>query len=422
MNTMPENSTPSSRPVGIYLGDREAPFGADHPDYCAGYAVMGRYEVVFGSAIGSSHLASRHSKQSQRTHRDDAVAVGILPLNADTAAAMPEAPTQGEARRSAASDCWLVVAVADGVGSKEFSRYGAALCVERSVRHVLLELGGSPDRLNRPGSADPTIGTLFWSDSAIASGGASESKDRFQHPRTFAYDRSQEPSERPLPDLSPPPTASSPQSGEELQTILHNGFLASRERLIAYADAAGLAPDQLSCTLQMLALNTRSGLLAAAILGDGLISARWSFAFRDVVKPKSAGESGVVCPLHRSDWERYYATQALPAHIGLSLSTFHVMTDGIADDCMGASSFGPWTQHVEATLRRQSRLRDQTQSPHTWACEMMNWLIDNTRSDDDLTLALIFRNVAPEAGPPATNKRSQEEMVTDWHPIKGAQP
>lgn len=85
--------------TGFVVGDRGlGPSGDTHPAWMMAHAVAGPYFVVGASAIGQIHLA-------RRAPRDDAFVI-----------------------RAAGS--WLSVAVADGVGSRPFSRYGATYVAE----------------------------------------------------------------------------------------------------------------------------------------------------------------------------------------------------------------------------------------------------------------------------------------------------
>lgn len=84
---------------GFVVGDRIIGSTADsHADLCAGYGEIGMFRFVGASVIGKSHIRDG-------SPRDDAFAV-----------------------RSAGE--WLAVAVADGMGSRKRSRYGASYAVE----------------------------------------------------------------------------------------------------------------------------------------------------------------------------------------------------------------------------------------------------------------------------------------------------
>ncbi len=96
---------------GFILGDRILGLSADsHPDWCTAYVELGQYRFIGASAIGKLHLRENRP-------RDDAFAI-----------------------RTAGP--WLAVAVSDGVGSRQHSRYGSSFAVEALCEHLLREALG----------------------------------------------------------------------------------------------------------------------------------------------------------------------------------------------------------------------------------------------------------------------------------------
>jgi len=95
------------------IGDRCPADQGVYPSSQKGGGTCGPYVVVGASARGQIH-------EHRGLDRDDAFAVR-------------------------GSDCWLAIAVADGVGSKKWSRFGASLAVEA----VSGFLAGSPTRGDR---------------------------------------------------------------------------------------------------------------------------------------------------------------------------------------------------------------------------------------------------------------------------------
>src|SRR5438105_2012236 len=95
---------------GFVVGDRilGVSSGDTHPLWTAAYGVLGPYWILLASAVGQLHLAQEQS-------RDDAVVA-----------------------RSAGA--WLAVAMADGVGSRPLSRYGATYVADSLASKLLQRL------------------------------------------------------------------------------------------------------------------------------------------------------------------------------------------------------------------------------------------------------------------------------------------
>jgi hypothetical protein len=349
---------------GFYLGDRKAEvIGGHHPDCCSGYARVGRYELLFASVVGRSHLAARQSGNG-KLYREDAFAVaGFGP--------------------------WLVAALSDGVGGARESRFGAAFTVERSILHILSELEG-PVTLHKEQTKDAARetgerGALLWDNQDGSDGERpATTEDEWQRNRWLLRSSAKK------LDQTSSPTRS-------LDAVLENAYAATSEELIVFARSEGIDP---ACTLQTLLLNTETGHLAAGYLGDGLITGAWTFAQREIVRPKTTGEADTVCSLHNPDWKSFFTTQTLPAPVGRSLGAFHLMTDGVTEDCMGKTTFGPWARRIEERFddlwarhiaQRFNDYRPLFQRNHDLAASLRA----ESKSSDDLSLALIFRMPPP---------------------------
>jgi hypothetical protein len=95
--------------TGFVIGDRGLSASGDtHPFWMMAHAVAGPYLVVGASAVGQIHLG-------QGLPRDDAFVIR-------------------------AAGPWLAAAVADGVGSRPLSRYGATYAVEALTALLLRPL------------------------------------------------------------------------------------------------------------------------------------------------------------------------------------------------------------------------------------------------------------------------------------------
>lgn len=104
--------------TGFAIGDRGLGASGDiHPQWMMAHAEIGPYLVVGASSIGQIHLA-------RQLHRDDAFVIRAV-------------------------GPWLAVAVADGVGSRPLSRYGATYVVESLTALILRKLAPSTREANK---------------------------------------------------------------------------------------------------------------------------------------------------------------------------------------------------------------------------------------------------------------------------------
>lgn len=111
-------------PTGFVIGDRGLGASGDtHPAWMMAHTQSGPYLIVGASAAGQLHLA-------KQLPRDDAFLI-----------------------RSIGS--WLAVAVADGVGSRPLSRYGATYAVESLTSQLLRPFTALP----KPAKPEPSIKT-----------------------------------------------------------------------------------------------------------------------------------------------------------------------------------------------------------------------------------------------------------------------
>jgi len=112
---------------GIIVGDRLISNVDTHADWCAAFGSCQQYDIVGASAIGHLHV-------HQQLSRDDAFLIRT-------------------------ADEWIAVAVADGVGSRRSSRYGATYAVGALCEFLLRAIQGESNAGSSVVAAQPTVTT-----------------------------------------------------------------------------------------------------------------------------------------------------------------------------------------------------------------------------------------------------------------------
>jgi len=112
---------------GIIVGDRLISNVDTHADWCAAFGSCQQYDIVGASAIGHLHV-------HQQLSRDDAFLIRT-------------------------ADEWIAVAVADGVGSRRSSRYGATYAVGALCEFLLRVIQGESNAGSSVVAAQPTVTT-----------------------------------------------------------------------------------------------------------------------------------------------------------------------------------------------------------------------------------------------------------------------
>ncbi|HLJ55398.1 MAG TPA: protein phosphatase 2C domain-containing protein [Chthonomonadaceae bacterium] len=321
---------------GFYVGDTARSPGDPDPDGAAGFVRHGRYEVLFASVIGRSHIEARTRPSGGKRYREDAVAI-------------------------AARGPWLVAALSDGVGSAANARYGATLCVESAVLCCLEALDCGSVSLGAPLRNTLDAGQLLWE--AAPSGWG-----------------------RPLLPPAParelvgsfPESALAPNKAL-IENAVETAFEQTHDRFQKMEN-----PRRMACTLHLIALHSETGQMGVGYLGDGLMTGAWSFAQRELVAHKTTGEADTVCPITDAGWDKYASYQWISPQIGGTLGAMHVMSDGVADDCMGELRFPPWARRMEERYRKPTPVAER-------CYELGLTLRDESISQDDLSVILLFR-------------------------------
>jgi len=339
---------------GFTAGDRILGMAADsHPDWCLAYGELGAYCFIGASAIGKLHL-------HENRPRDDAFAIRSL-------------------------GGWLAVAVSDGVGSRPYSRYGSSFAVEALCEYMLREVRGDAGAL--PEEGEPVrnvdlIGEIKPEFEILpvspVSGSMTKAYATLMWYRESPSYSSSEPQEKRMDD------------DLDLSECMRRAFQQARMGMEQFASSRGIRLRDLHCTLLGLLLNTETGAAAAGHIGDGLIAGLYlKKGGQPLVEAPVPGEVGETYVLTQDEWERYLAVRSLPCEETKDITTFYLMTDGVADDCVyppPEDIFQRWTRDIDREMRREEPL-SQT------AIRLLNWLATYERkgSWDDRTLVVVVR-------------------------------
>jgi len=386
---------------GFSVGDRIIKPATDtHPDWCAAYGRMGTFRFLGASAIGKMHLRNARP-------RDDAFAVH-------------------------SAGTWLAVAVSDGVGSSQRSRYGASFVVESLCQNLLSQItqlaipngndsskilaeAGQKDQQqqNEPELRGKNVEDECNYPEHNQRGNADDSWLNFEFPTSI------EPLDQALtsfgtatwyhqPTLNvqqATPTTSDKQeelicTSEEqevasqridLEKLVRLAFLYTRLGLEGFTESRKMLLNNLPCTLLGLLLNTKTGEVAVGQIGDGLIAWRSSnMGAHPLVEAPAPGETGETYVFTQSDWQEYLRIRILSSQATKDFSTYYLMTDGVAEDCIYPPPddiFQRWARDIDREVRKEEPL-SQT------ATRLLRWLANYEKPDswDDRTLVVVLRD------------------------------
>lgn len=371
--------------TGFVIGDRGLGGSGDtHPAWVAAYALAGPYLVVGASAIGGEHLTRGRS-------RDDAFVVR-------------------------ATGRWLAVAVADGVGSRPFSRYGATYVAEalaalllRPLSRPLVAQDGAAE-LSAPPLPQSASGSLPHRPAELHTEAAQTELE--QDPgqfrplthgiRQLTAEDTDGPVGRPQaaslawwPAHSLADTHSVPpdQPGVDLLRVVEDAFQKTHLGLREHARGLGLELPDLSCTALALLLNLETGTGAAAQVGDGAILALTSQGeVRELLQAPDTGDLRATHTLTRPDFQRHLASCAFEPPRADPFVAFYVMTDGLANDWLYSPGevLASWAREVDHKLRTSA-------TPDVAATDLLNWLVKARiqGSWDDRTLVAVIQKERP---------------------------
>lgn len=396
-------------PIGFVVGDQGLGASGDtHPDWRMAHAVAGPHLVVGASAVGQIHLA-------RGLPRDDAFMV-----------------------RSVGR--WLALGVADGVGSRPFSRYGATYAVEAltamllrqlvpSLETVSAELGAAPSpsalsKLAPPSTVEEVelkprlvdregslkaleAGLREWTEKVPAN---AEPPATSSPPHTFQQAASVGwwpfPSSSDQGDGPEPPQATSTAVGQDqdvpenephpppdepnLAQVMRQAFEKTHLGLRQHAGSLDLELADLSCTALALLLDLETGRVAVGQVGDGaLLGLTAQGEVEELLKAPDTGDPQSVYTLNRPNFEKYLTLKVIEPPGIDSFVAFYVMTDGLSGDLL----YSPRIEALRNWARDVDRNLHLSPSPAQAAAGMLNWLATYqvTGSWDDRTLVVITR-------------------------------
>ncbi len=373
--------------AGVAIGDRVLGASGDsHPLWSLAHARLGPFLVVGASAAGSIHL--EHGRP-----RDDAFAI-----------------------RSAGS--WIAVGMADGVGSRSLSRYGASYVAESLASQLLRPLVPRPQP--EPRNAPSRRGHSAAADRVLPPSGLEEqvlalASDRTNGPPSQAASVSWwdgtaftvQSVETLAPstmhetvaeqDFAPTPAPDSAgndqrdpgaEDSPSLDAVVLRAFERTNSGLRDYASHLGVDLTELSCTALGLVLNLETGQGAVGQVGDGaLVGLTAGGTARELVSTPESDDTQSVHTINRTSWRDHFCQTAWSVEPADPLVAFYVMTDGISNDVLYSprpTALSDWARGVDRNLRLAL-------SPAQAAAAMLNWIASYQvqGSWDDRTLVVI---------------------------------
>jgi len=288
---------------------------------------------------------------------------------------------------------WVAVAVSDGVGSSKYSRLGASFAVNRVCENLLDQIGeiGSPrkgarqwlSREAEPGQEqlegavwqglrNAAHGLKKHAESLSKTVGCREGTDIGDSPESVAVGTAEEPG--------------ADETAEE--TI--QAEVSSAQRTELSPGHTTLAVEDLHCTLLALILNLKTGTMALAQVGDGLIlGLTGGLNAVPLIDPQVPGQTGQTYVITQKDWDQYCSVRIIPGDLSQEYATVYLMTDGVADDCQ----HGPpedilqrWAKDMDSEIRRYD--------VETTKERLRGYLTDYQAkgSYDDRTLVAVYRS------------------------------
>ncbi|HLZ60094.1 MAG TPA: protein phosphatase 2C domain-containing protein [Ktedonosporobacter sp.] len=419
--------------TGFVIGDRGLGASGDtHPNWMMAHAEVGPYLVVGASAVGQIHLA-------KQLPRDDAFAI-----------------------RSVGS--WLAVAVADGVGTRPLSRYGAAYVVESLTLLLLRKLvppvnlvknksstGALPPLLSRddvelkylapPPTAEEIEPKLFaeftlpapnragaklisssyrdmllqefrqvgstgwWLAPSPAQSASTTNEEQQSYPSAHQF-KTFSPTTGPDRDVAPDASPHEPDLKEIMTYAFTNTHIGLRDQ----ASYLGLELSDLSCTALTLLLNVETGQGVVGQVGDGaVLGLPTRGQMEELVHAADTGDPQSTYTINNPNFSKYLAVNPITPSSDNPFKALYVMTDGLSSDLLfTALPPDSWAKGVNANLQAAS-------SPAAAAAEMLNWLstYQVKGSWDDRTLVVIMQREKSNGNSQPVTGQSQSAQSTD---------
>ncbi len=355
--------------TGFVIGDRGLGASGDtHPAWMMAHAEVGPYLIIGASAAGQLHLA-------RKKPRDDAFVI-----------------------RSVGP--WLTVAVADGVGSRPLSRYGATYVVE-SLTALLMRKLAPPARIaytpttnyQVPMGEDAELKNLALPPIA--------EEAEFKPALDFLPQHFNKLDTNPAPSVSPetsaqalyqvasigwwpaPKQTTSPVGGEQwsktssspqfqapapiieqqdtatltdtddLKEIMSHTFDATHRGLQEHAHSLKVEVTELSCTALVLLLNIETGHGIVGQIGDGaVLGLSAQNGLKELVRAEDTGDPQSTYTLSRPNFSKHLSISFIDPPADDPLMAIYIMTDGLSGDLLFApNSAENWAKSINANLQ-----------------------------------------------------------------------
>ncbi len=395
--------------TGFAIGDRGLGASGDtHPHWMMAHAEIGPYLVVGASAIGKLHLA-------HRSPRDDAFAVRSI-------------------------GPWLAVAVADGVGTRPLSRFGATYVVESLTALLLRNLPASI-----PPESEPFVGSAAFSEDAAVlkdlvpppaleqfifnpplvryNNDASEASSgdaasmQFHQAATMSWclslpgDAQGGASQPEAPDSSSPAPSVSQETA--LLDAMEQAFDKTYLGLKQHASSLSVEVAELSCTALAFLLNVETGYGVVGQIGDGaLLGLSTQLQAKELVEAPDAGDQQSTYTINRPNFKKYLAISPITPSAEQDFTAFFVMTDGVSGDLLYGprSALDEWAKSIRAALQT-------AHNPSIAAAQLLNWLssYEVKGSWDDRTLVIIMQRERNDGNSHPVTGEPEPARPTDDH-------
>jgi hypothetical protein len=403
---------------GFVIGDRGLGSAGDtHPAWMMAHAMVGNYLITGASAIGQIH--------QKGGSRDDAFNIR----------------TNGP---------WLAVAVADGVGSRPLSRYGATYVVEALTSHLIRQITSSINTidqyktqispkpssfLNIPSSQSenikfqPTyikpskvqayiqqvslsVGLNQWTKHLFDSGMILEDipSSHYLQAASIGWlltnDENSAAPIQPITQVDNQNIKSFDSTNQDLENkeqefteadllnIMREAYIKTYLGLRDHSHYLDLDINELSCTGLALLANIETSTAVIGQIGDGaILGLTTQGRVKELVNAPDAGDPQSVYTINRNNFLDYLAIQYIDSCTFKELLAFHVMTDGLSGDLLYSPdivALEDWAQKVDYNLRHSP-------TPAQAGTGMLNWLATYqvTGSWDDRTLVVITKMDRP---------------------------
>ncbi|NNJ12054.1 hypothetical protein EKD04_017125 [Chloroflexales bacterium ZM16-3] len=363
--------------MNIHIGDRALRPPVDtHPDWIMGYSALSGHLIIGASAVGQLHL-------HKQLPRDDAFMIRSY-------------------------DAWVAVAVADGVGSRPLSRYGATYAVESltaQILKLLVALLPHEKATRSEPVEDPKLALSQVVDhplqvrrelvaqmiATLDTLSANSARHLEMHESNATFEEVHRTSGSIAWHRNHVAVPSKSNiSGNDCEAIIRKAFDLTHRGLQAYArDHFKADASNLSCTALVALVNLETGQGAIGQVGDGAIIV-WD-GEKEAWPPlidSNAEDPQATHTITALNYTKYLAVQ--PLGVGARCRGLFLMTDGVSSDLLYAANA---EQELAQRVSAIHRNLQQAKSPAQGAAGMLRWLatFQSQGNWDDRTLVAIIR-------------------------------